>query len=97
MARVMSELSLRLFSAVFAAGDPNPTPSGALTSPPPEIDPLRVTPGMWGFISFIFLIVVAILLYFSLRKQLRRVDFDESATVPDQAPGSRDADPRIES
>lgn len=88
MARVMSEFGVRLFSTVFAAGDPNPTPSGALTSPPPVIDPMRVTPGMWGFICFVFLIVVAILLYFSLRKQLRKVDFDESA------PQANSPDPR---
>lgn len=88
MARVMSEIGARLFSSVFAAGDPNPTPSGALLSPPPEIDPLRVTPGMWGFLCFVFLILVAIVLYFSLRKQLRKVDFDEDAPQDDNS-GSR--------
>ncbi len=79
MARVMSEFGLRLLSTVWAAGDPNPTPSGALTSPPRVIDPDSVTPGIWGFVSFVFLMVVAILLYFSLRKQLGKVDFDETS------------------
>lgn len=74
---MIGDLGLRVFTTLFAAGDPNPTPSGALTSPPPDIDPNRVTPGGWGAITFVALLVVTALLYFSLRKQMRRVDFDE--------------------
>ncbi len=98
MARVISELGIRLFSTVLAAGDPNPTPSGALSAPPPVIDPNRVTPGNWGLLAFIFLLVVAALLYFSLRKQLRRIDFPEDAPdAPPTPPGSRDMEdsPRV--
>ncbi len=79
MARVMNEIGARLFSTVLAAGDPNPTPSGALSAPPAEIDTNSVTAGLWGFLSFAFFIIVATILYFSLRKQLRRVDFDENS------------------
>lgn len=88
MARVMNEIGARLFSAVFAAGDSNPTPSGALSSPPADIDPNSVTPGLWGFLSFAFFIIVATILYFSLRKQLRRVDFDESSPQANGASGA---------
>ena len=95
MARVMSEFGIRLFSTFLAAGDPNPTPSGALTSPPPVIDPNRVTPGNWGLLAFIFLLVVAALLYFSLRTQLREIDFPEDP--PASESGSKDLEdsPRI--
>ena len=89
MARVISELGIRLFSTVLAAGDPNPTP---------VIDPDRVTPGNWGLIAFIFLLVVAALLYFSLRKQLRKIDFPEDPPdAPPTPPGSRDMEdsPRV--
>ena len=73
----MTSVGAWVWLSLTAAGDPNPAPPGALSSPPPEIDPLRVTPGMWGFLSFLFMIAVAIVLYFSLRKQLKRVDFVE--------------------
>ena len=36
-----------------------------------------MTPGVWGFMSFVVLVIAAVILYFSLRKQLHRVDFDE--------------------
>lgn len=91
MAPVISDIGAHIFSGLLAAGDPNPTPSGALLTPPPDIDPNSVTPGMWGFIAFLFLIVVAILLYFSLRKQLKKVDFPEDA--PASTTGTRDMDP----
>ena len=49
---------------------PNPSP---LPQNPP-IDPERVTPGLLGLISFLFLVVAVALLYRSLRKQIARVD-----------------------
>ncbi|MCB0915703.1 MAG: hypothetical protein KDC23_08385 [Actinobacteria bacterium] len=55
------------------------TPSPVPTPIDLAIDPNRVTPGMLGFISFIFLIVVVVVLYFSMRKQLSRIKFDEDA------------------
>lgn len=74
---MIGDFSLRLFTSLFAAGDPNPIPSGASPTIVPTIDPDRVTPGIWGFLSLLVLIAAAVILYFSLRKQLRRVDFDE--------------------
>lgn len=82
---MISHFAVSIWSSLLAAGDTNPTPSGALTSPPPEIDPNRVTPGVWGFLSFLFFVIVAVVLYVSLRKQLRRVDFDEDATPEDRS------------
>ncbi len=32
-----------------------------------------------GFLAFVILVIAVVILYFSLRKQLRKVDFDESA------------------
>lgn len=43
------------------------------------IDPNRVTPGLWGFLSFAFLILAVVVLYFSMRKQLTKVNFEEDA------------------
>jgi len=77
---VISDFGYSLFTVVVGAGDPNPTPSGGLESIVPVLDPNIVTPGMWGFISFVALILAGVILYFSLRKQLKRVDFPEDTT-----------------
>ena len=45
------------------------TPPGA-----PPIDENLVSPGFLGFLSFVFLIVAVVLLYRSMRTQLRKVD-----------------------
>jgi hypothetical protein len=74
MGTVNAEIGFRLFSSLVGAGDPNPTPSGGLQSIAPVVDPNSVTPGMWGFLSFVVLILAAVVLYFSLRKQLKRVN-----------------------
>jgi hypothetical protein len=91
---VNQEFGFSLFTVVVGAGDPNPTPSGGLESVVPVVDPNIVSPGMWGFISFVLLIVAAVILYFSLRKQLRRVDFpqdqvDEGSTESDSSGADR--------
>ncbi|MDQ1305392.1 MAG: hypothetical protein QG671_1223 [Actinomycetota bacterium] len=54
------------------------TPSPGAT-PGLAVDPQRVTPGLLGFLSFVFLIIAVVILYFSLRKQLKKVNFDENA------------------
>lgn len=54
------------------------TPSPG-ASPALAVDPQRVTPGLLGFLSFVFLIIAVVILYFSLRKQLKKVNFDENA------------------
>ena len=52
---------------------PAPSASG------PPIDPNRITPGFLGFIAFVVLSVACVGIYFSMRKQLRRVNFEEDA------------------
>ncbi len=53
------------------------------TEEQPPIDPERVTPGLLGFLSFIFLIVAAVLLYRSMNKQMKKID-------PNLPPGPSD-------
>lgn len=55
-----------------------PSPSASTGAVP---DPNRVTPGFLGFLFTVVLVVAAVILYYSLRKQLRKIDFDEDATV----------------
>jgi hypothetical protein len=42
-------------------------------------DPDKVKPGWLGFGVFLIMAAVLVLLFFSFRKQLRKVDFDEDA------------------
>ena len=49
-------------------------------------DPADVKPGWLGFGVFIALAIAVALLWFSLRKQLRKVDFEEE---PDPRKGPR--------
>lgn len=65
-------------SVLAASGTPTPDP----TYIAPNVDPNRVTPGLLGFLSFMFLILACVVLFFSLRKQLSRINFD-----PDALPG----------
>ena len=55
------------------------TPTPAPVPTDLNIDPSRVTPGLLGFLSFAFLILAVVVLYFSMRKQLGKVDFEENA------------------
>lgn len=68
--------SLTLALTILAA-DPSPLPDE------PPIDPSRVTPGILGFIAFAFLIVAVVLLYRSMRKQMKKIS-------PDLPPGPED-------
>lgn len=89
---MVSDFGFSLFARLVGAGDPNPTPSGGLDSIAPAVDPDSVTPGMTGFIAFVLLILAAVVLYFSLRKQLKRVDFpDDPVDEPGTESDSRDA------
>lgn len=74
MARVNGQSLNSIVTQFLAAATPSPVATSA-----PEIDPNRVTPGIWGFLSFVFLIVACVFLYYSMRKQLKRVKFDENA------------------
>ncbi len=82
-------------AVLLGAATPVPTPAAA------PIDPAKVTPGFIGFASFVVLVVACIALFFSLRKQLSRVKFDESAgpagvrrvdTIPVRQPAGPDSD-----
>jgi len=57
------------------AGSPSPSPSPSVKEP----DPDTVSPGWWGFLSLVFLVVTVYLIWRGLTKQLKRVDFDENA------------------
>jgi hypothetical protein len=47
-------------------------------------DPADVKPGWLGFGVFIALAVAVALLWFSMRKQLRKIDFEEQPDPPKQ-------------
>ena len=55
---------------------PSPSPS----STAPAIDPDRVSPGILGLLAVVFLAIAVFVIWKSLNKQLKRVDFDESTT-----------------
>jgi hypothetical protein len=55
------------------------TPSPIPTPIDLAVDPNRVTPGLLGFVFFVLLIAAVALLYFSMRKQLSRIKFEEDA------------------
>lgn len=61
---------------------PGPLPSPIPTPIDVGVDPNRVTPGIWGFVSLVFLGLAVVLIYFSMRKQLGRVNFEEDAPLP---------------
>lgn len=72
-----------------------------LSTPPPgdEIDPNIVTPGVWGFVLTIFVVVAVVLLVLDMTRRMRRLryraevaerlDAEETAT----AEGEPDAEP----
>lgn len=43
-----------------------------------EIDPTQMTPGAGGLLAFLFLLIAGFFLFRSLKKQLNRVDFEET-------------------
>lgn len=54
---------------------PTPVPSPVLTELPVDAD--RVTPGLLSFFAFAFLILAIVVIYYSMRKQLGRINFEE--------------------
>jgi len=64
-----------LLSLVVLALAASPSPSPSVKEP----DPDTVSPGWWGFLSLVFLVVTVYLIWRGLTKQLKRVDFDENA------------------
>ena len=68
-------------AALLVAATPTPTPT-----PPPTpvlIDPTRVTPGVLGFAALVFLAIAVFVIWKSMNKQLKRIDFDEDASTTD--------------
>jgi Na+/melibiose symporter-like transporter len=56
-------------------------------------DPADVKPGWLGFGVFLALAVAVALLWFSMRKQLRKVDFEEEPDAPKQPRTNGDEHP----
>ena len=67
-----------LASVVLPRSASTPSPSPA-TGPNPD----TVSPGLLGFLSFLFLIVAVYFIGRGLTKQLKRVDFDEEVATAD--------------
>lgn len=71
---------------VASTATPTPTPTLTLTPTPPPtpvlIDPTRVTPGVLGFAALVFLAIAVFVIWKSMNKQLKRIDFDEDAPPP---------------
>lgn len=65
----------------------------ATPSPQPEapryIDPATVGPGLIGLVIFVLLALATFLLWRSMNKQLRKVDFDEGRDEPQPEPGTQ--------
>lgn len=66
-------------TATLAALSAAVTPSPSSTTTP-TIDPSRVTPGLLGFASLLFLVIAGFFLARSMIKQVKKIDFDEAAT-----------------
>lgn len=63
---------LALVTTAIIRVDGTPSPSPSPVEPP--IDPARVTPGILGLLSMLFLVIAVVLLYRSMRKQMAKVD-----------------------
>jgi hypothetical protein len=75
--------------ALPGAGTPSPSPSTS-TGPNPDL----VSPGLLGFLSFVFLVVAVYFVGRGLNKQLKRVTFDENVATAEMLgePGPAPAD-----
>lgn len=62
---------------MLLAASVSPSPSSTTV---PEIDPDRVSPGFLGLLAVLFMAVAVFVIWKSLNKQIKRVDFDESTT-----------------
>jgi hypothetical protein len=71
-----------LLTVLVLATSPSPSPSGSGAAVPPDD---TVSPGLLGFLSFLFLGIAVFLIARGLNKQLKRVTFDEDAVNADDA------------
>lgn len=62
------------FMGLLADATPSPSPTSN------EPDAALVSPGWLGFISLVFLGVTVFVIWKSLNRQLKKIDFDEAAT-----------------
>jgi hypothetical protein len=69
-----------LLTVLVLATSPSPSPSGSGAAVPPDD---TVSPGLLGFLSFLFLGIAVFLIARGLNKQLKRVTFDEDAVNAD--------------
>ena len=75
---------------VLYAETPVPQP----TAPMNEVDPADLSPGLLGFLLFAGLAVAIVFLVLSMNRHLKKIDFDEDATVvddPDSSPPGEDS------
>ena len=72
-----------LLTVLVLATSPSPSPSGSGAAVPPDD---TVSPGLLGFLSFLFLGIAVFLIARGLTKQLKRVTFDEDAVNSEHAP-----------
>jgi hypothetical protein len=59
-------------------------------------DPSDVKPGWLGFGVFLVLAVAVVLLWLSMRRHLKKVDFEEAPAARRGAPAQDEAEPRSE-
>ena len=62
------------FTVLLADATPSPSPSSN------EPDAALVSPGWLGFVSLVFLSVAIFVIWKSMNRQLKKIDFDEAAT-----------------
>jgi hypothetical protein len=79
-----------LLTVLVLATSPSPSPSGSGAAVPPDD---AVSPGLLGFLSFLFLGIAVFLIARGLTKQLKRVTFDEDAVNSDDAPDTAPSSP----
>jgi len=72
MAFVSANSLLSTITSLLADVVATPSPTT-----PPQIDPDRVSPGGLGFLAIVVLAIAAVVIFFSMRKQLSRVNFEE--------------------
>jgi hypothetical protein len=53
----------------------------ALTAAESEAENSEIGPGLYGFLVVVFLVLALVVLYRSMRKQIRKVDFDPEGTT----------------
>lgn len=79
-----------LLTVLVLATSPSPSPSGSGAAVPPDD---TVSPGLLGFLSFLFLGIAVFFIARGLNKQLRRVSFDEEVVDETATPADDDAGP----